>query len=124
MIKKIAVLTSGGDAPGMNAAIRSVVRSSTARGLKVYGVQNGYLGLIHDDLFELTASDGIIILGRCVPVFLVLKGLAVQQLALETLQKHEIDAIVVIGGDGSYRGALALSKLGVKVVTIPGTIDQ
>ncbi|NLC34671.1 MAG: 6-phosphofructokinase [Erysipelothrix sp.] len=128
-MKKIAVLTSGGDAPGMNAAIRSVVRSSTARGLKVYGVQNGYLGLIHDDLFELTASDvsGIIIRGGTmlgsarVPGF---KGLAVQQLALETLQKHEIDAIVVIGGDGSYRGALALSKLGVKVVTIPGTIDN
>lgn len=129
MIKTIAVLTSGGDAPGMNAAIRAVIRSSLSRGIKVLGVRDGYLGLIHGDVFELEPTDvsGIIVQGGTilgsarVPGF---KEEAVQRLALETIKEHKIDGIVVIGGDGSYRGALSLSKLGVKVATIPGTIDN
>ncbi|NLY62233.1 MAG: 6-phosphofructokinase [Erysipelothrix sp.] len=129
MIKKIAVLTSGGDAPGMNAAIRSVVRSSMSYGIKVFGVRDGYLGLIHDDIFELGPDDvsGIIVQGGTilgsarVPGF---KEAAVRELALENLKKHEIDALVVIGGDGSYRGALSLAKSGIAVATIPGTIDN
>ncbi len=129
MVKTIAVLTSGGDAPGMNAAIRAVVRSSLSRGIKVLGVRDGYLGLIHGDVFELEPTDvsGIIVRGGTVlgsarvPGF---KERAVQELALETIKEHNIDGLVVIGGDGSYRGALSLSKLGVNVATIPGTIDN
>lgn len=129
MIKTIAVLTSGGDSPGMNGAIRSITRSSIARGIKIMGVRDGFLGLINDDIFELESFDvsGIITRGGTmlgsarVPGF---TELAVQDLALQNLKKHEIDALIVIGGDGSYRGAMSLIELGVKCVTIPGTIDN
>lgn len=129
MIKKIAVLTSGGDAPGMNAAIRSVVRSSMSYGIEVFGVRDGYLGLIDNDIYQLGADDvsGIIVQGGTilgsarVPGF---KEAAVRELALENLKLRQIDALVVIGGDGSYRGALSLSKSGIAVATIPGTIDN
>ncbi len=129
MIKRIGVLTSGGDAPGMNAAIRSVVRSAAARGIEVMGIRDGYLGLIDGDIFELDKLDvsGIIVRGGTilgsarVPGF---KDRSVQQLALDNIKKFNIEALVVIGGDGSYRGALSLSKLGIRVVTIPGTIDN
>lgn len=129
MIKTIAVLTSGGDSPGMNAAIRSITRSSLSRGIKVYGIRDGFLGLINGDIFEMTRFDvsGIITRGGTklgsarVPGF---TARAVQDLALNNLKKFNIEGLIVIGGDGSYRGANALSKLGVKVVTVPGTIDN
>lgn len=129
MTKTIAVLTSGGDAPGMNAAIRAVVRSSMAHGIKVYGVRDGYLGLIHGDIFEIEPDDvsGIIVQGGTILGSARVPGFrekAVQQLAIDNIEKFGIDSLVVIGGDGSYRGALALSELGVNVATIPGTIDN
>ncbi len=129
MIKKIAVLTSGGDAPGMNATIRSITRSAIARGIKVMGIRDGFLGLINDDIFELYRPDvsGIIIRGGTMLGSARVPGFterAVQDLALTNLKKHNIDALIVIGGDGSYRGARALTSLGIKCVTIPGTIDN
>lgn len=127
-IKTVAVMTSGGDAPGMNAAIRSVVRTAIFRGLNVKGIKRGYLGLLNEEIFDMQArhvSDiiqrGGTILGtaRC----LEFKKPEVQQKAAEICRKHKIDGIVVIGGDGSYRGALALSRLGINTVGLPGTID-
>ncbi|NLC54648.1 MAG: 6-phosphofructokinase [Erysipelothrix sp.] len=129
MIKTIAVLTSGGDSPGMNAAIRSITRSAIARGIKVMGVRDGFLGLINNDVFEMERSDvsGIIVRGGTMLGSARVPGFterAVQDLAIDTFKKNQIDAMIVIGGDGSYRGALALSKLGIKCMTIPGTIDN
>ncbi len=127
-IKTIAVLTSGGDAPGMNAAIRAVVRTAIARGLKVKGVKRGYMGLLNEEITDMEArhvSDiiqrGGTILGtaRC----LEFKKPEVQQKAADICKKHGIDGIVVIGGDGSYRGAQCLSRLGINTVGLPGTID-
>ena len=127
-VKTVAVLTSGGDAPGMNAAIRAVVRTALARGLKVKGVKRGYLGLLNEEIFDMESKDvsdiiqrGGTILGtaRC----LEFKEPEVQQRAAEICRAHGIDSIVVIGGDGSYRGALALSRLGINTIGLPGTID-
>lgn len=121
-------MTSGGDAPGMNAAIRSVVRTAISRGLNVKGIKKGYLGLLNEEIFDMEArhvSDiiqrGGTILGtaRC----LEFQKLEVQQRGAEICRKHGIDGIVVIGGDGSYRGALALSRQGINTVGLPGTID-
>lgn len=128
-MKKIAVLTSGGDAPGMNAAVRSVVRTATALGLDVYGIDRGYAGLLADEINVLTNRDvgGIILRGgtilktaRCMEFFHEEN----QRKSAETLKKYEIDGLVVIGGDGSVQGAVILSKLGIPTVTIPGTIDN
>ena len=128
-MKKIAVLTSGGDAPGMNAAVRSVVRTATALGLDVYGIDRGYAGLLADEINVLTNRDvgGIILRGgtilktaRCMEFFHEEN----QRKGAETLKKYEIDGLVVIGGDGSVQGAEILSKLGISTVTIPGTIDN
>jgi len=128
-MKKIAVLTSGGDAPGMNAAVRSVVRTATALGLDVYGIDRGYAGLLADEINVLTNRDvgGIILRGgtilktaRCMEFFHEEN----QRKGAETLKKYEIDGLVVIGGDGSVQGAEILSKLGIPTVTIPGTIDN
>lgn len=128
-MKKIAVLTSGGDAPGMNAAVRSVVRTATALGLDVYGIDRGYAGLLADEINVLTNRDvgGIILRGgtilktaRCMEFFHEEN----QRKGAETLKKYEIDGLVVIGGDGSVQGAAILSKLGIPTVTIPGTIDN
>lgn len=128
-MKKIAVLTSGGDAPGMNAAVRSVVRTATALGLDVYGIDRGYAGLLADEINVLTNRDvgGIILRGgtilktaRCMEFF----HEGNQRKGAETLKKYEIDGLVVIGGDGSVQGAEILSKLGIPTVTIPGTIDN
>lgn len=129
MIKTIAVLTSGGDSPGMNAAIRSITRSSISRGIKVMGIRDGFLGLINDDIFEMSRFDvsGIITRGGTMLGSARVPGFterAVQELALDNIKKHNIDALIVIGGDGSYRGARALSELGIKCATIPGTIDN
>ncbi len=127
-IKTIAVLTSGGDAPGMNAAIRAVVRTAIYRGLKVKGVKKGYNGLLNEDIIDMqprNVSDiiqkGGTVLGtaRC----LEFKKPEYQKKAAEICRKHGIDGIVVIGGDGSYRGAQALSRQGINAVGIPGTID-
>ena len=127
-IKTIAVLTSGGDAPGMNAAIRAVVRTAISRGLKVKGVKRGYNGLLNEEIIDMQArhvSDiiqrGGTVLGtaRCNEF----KKLEYQKKGAEICKKHGIDGIVVIGGDGSYRGAQALSRLGINTVGIPGTID-
>ena len=127
-VKTIGVLTSGGDAPGMNAAIRSVVRVALARGLKVKGIRRGYQGLLNEDIFDMQSHDvsdiiqrGGTILGtaRC----LEFKEEPVQQKAADICKAHGIDGIVVIGGDGSYRGAQALSKHGINTIGVPGTID-
>ncbi len=127
-IKTIGVLTSGGDAPGMNAAIRAVVRKSIANGLKVKGIKKGYQGLLNEEIIDLEAhsvSDTIqrggTILGtaRC-SEFKTPEG---QQKGAEICRKHGIDGIVVIGGDGSYKGAQALARNGINTVGLPGTID-
>jgi len=127
-IKTIAVLTSGGDAPGMNAAIRAVVRTAISRGLKVKGIKRGYNGLLNEEIIDMQArhvSDiiqrGGTVLGtaRC----LEFKKPEYQKKGAEICRKHGIDGIVVIGGDGSYRGAQALSRQGINTVGIPGTID-
>ncbi len=127
-MKTIGVLTSGGDAPGMNAAIRAVVRTALAKGLKVKGIKKGYYGLLNEEIVDMQAKDvsdiiqrGGTVLGtaRCLE-FKTLEG---QQKGAEICKKHGIDGIVVIGGDGSYRGAQKLARLGINTVGIPGTID-
>ena len=126
--KTIAVLTSGGDAPGMNAAIRAVVRTAISRGLQVKGIKRGYNGLLNEEIIDMEARNvsdiiqrGGSILGtaRC----LEFKKAEYQKKGAEICRKHGIDGIVVIGGDGSYRGAQALSRLGINTVGLPGTID-
>lgn len=128
-LKRIAVLTSGGDAPGMNAAVRAVTRKAIFHGLEVFGVYNGYQGLINGDLVQLNlGSVGDIIQrggtflrsARC-PEFRTEEGRAK---AVVNLKKFEIDALVVVGGDGSYRGAQKLTGLGFPTIGLPGTIDN
>ena len=128
-VKTIGVLTSGGDAPGMNAAIRAVVRTAIAEGLEVKGIMRGYAGLIDEEIVDLnlrSVSDIIhrggtmLYTARC-PEFKEEAGL---QKAIANCRKHGIDGIVVIGGDGSYRGARDLSERGLPCVGIPGTIDN
>ncbi len=127
-IKTIGVLTSGGDAPGMNAAIRAVVRKSIANGLKVKGIKKGYQGLLNEEIIDMerrSVADiiqrGGTILGtaRCME-WTTPEG---QAKGAEICRKHGIDGMVVIGGDGSYRGAQKLSLQGINTVGIPGTID-
>ena len=127
-IKTIGVLTSGGDAPGMNAAIRAVVRTGLAKGLNVKGIKKGYQGLLNEEIIDMKAKDvseiiqrGGTILGtaRCME-FMELEG---QQKGAEICKKHGIDGIVIIGGDGSYKGAQALAAQGINTVGVPGTID-
>lgn len=128
-IKKIAVLTSGGDAPGMNATIRSVVRTAITEGMEVVGVIRGYNGLIHGDLrpMHVRSVSGIINLGGTLlytarsPEFATEEGM---QKAIKTCHDNNIDGVVVIGGDGSFRGARDLSERGIPCVGIPGTIDN
>jgi len=128
-VKKIAVLTSGGDSQGMNAAVRAVVRSGLYHGLEVFGVQRGFLGLINDDIrpMDLRSVGDIIQRGgtilqtaRC-EEFKTPEG---QQKAVANLRRHGIDGVVVIGGDGSYQGANKLNQLGIKTMGLPGTIDN
>jgi len=128
-VKSIAVLTSGGDSQGMNAAVRAVVRSALFHGLEVYGVQRGYQGLLNDDLrqMDLRSVGDIIQRGgtilqtaRC-KEFVTAEG---QQRGAEVLRARGIDGLIVIGGDGSYQGANKLSKLGIKTMGLPGTIDN
>ncbi len=127
-INTIGVLTSGGDAPGMNAAIRAVVRTALAQGKKVKGIMRGYQGLIDEEIIDMdkhSVSDiiqkGGTILGtaRC-DDFRTAEG---QQRGADVCKKHGIDGLVVIGGDGSFQGAQKLAHLGVNTIGIPGTID-
>ena len=127
-LKTIAVLTSGGDAPGMNAAIRAVVRTAIYRGLKVKGIKKGYNGLLNEDIIDMEPRHVSDIIQRGGTVLGTARGLEFkkpeyQQKGAEICEKHGIDGIVVIGGDGSYRGARALSRLGINAIGIPGTID-
>ena len=128
-MKSIAVLTSGGDAPGMNPAVRAVVRTACQRGIKVYGVDRGYTGLINGDIHEMnlrsvsdiiTRGGTILYSARC-PEFKTEEGL---QKAVATCKKFGIDGMVIIGGDGSFRGAWDLSLRGIPCIGLPGTIDN
>ena len=128
-MKRIGLLTSGGDAPGMNAAIRAVVRSGIYFGMEVYGIERGYAGLIEDNVIpmEMRSVSNIVQCGgtrlrtaRCLEM-LTVEG---QKKALDTLEKHGIEGLVVIGGDGSFKGAKTLSEYGVPTIGIPGTIDN
>jgi 6-phosphofructokinase 1 len=128
-MKRIGVLTSGGDAPGMNAAVRAVVRKAIFHNLEVYGVYQGYTGLITGNIkkLELGSVGDIIHRGgttlyssRC-EEFKTKEG---QQKGIEQLKKHGIEALVIIGGDGSYRGAKALTEQGFPCIGVPGTIDN
>ncbi len=127
-IKRIGVLTSGGDAPGMNAAIRAVVRKAIADGLEVVGIQKGYQGLLAEEMTTMNSrsvSDsvqkgGTILRTARSEEFTTEEG---QKKAAAICRKNKIDAVVVIGGDGSYRGAYALCRQGIPVMCLPGTID-
>lgn len=129
MVRKIGILTSGGDAPGMNAAIRSVVKNAHYNNVEIYGIHDGYRGLIEGKIFLMTKKDikdivdkGGTILGSArLPEF---KEKETQQKAIEQLKKHGIEALVVIGGDGTYRGAMSLIEHGINCVGIPATIDN
>ncbi len=127
-IQTIGVLTSGGDAPGMNAAIRAVVRQAISKGKKVKGIKRGYAGLLTEDIIDMEAkhvSDiiqrggTILQTARC-PEFRTEEG---QKLGAEVCRKHGIEGIIVIGGDGSFRGAQKLAAQGINTIGLPGTID-
>jgi len=127
-VETIAVLTSGGDAPGMNAAIRAVVRRGMAKGCKIKGVLKGYDGLINGEIIDLEAKDvsdtierggTILYTARC-PEMREVEG---QKKAIKECKKHGIDGLIVIGGDGSFKGAQELAKLGLNVIGVPGSID-
>lgn len=128
-MKRIAVLTSGGDAPGMNAAVRAVVRKGIYEGLEVFGVKYGFRGLVNGDIKELKLGDvgdyiqrgGTFLHSARYPEFASEEG---QLKAIEQLEKFGIEALVVIGGDGSYHGAEALTKRGFNAIGLPGTIDN
>lgn len=128
-MKSIGVLTSGGDAPGMNAAIRAVVRTGIFYGYKIYGIERGYRGLLDEEIIEMDLSSvgdiiqrgGTILKSSRCEEFKTPKG---REAAVEILEKYGIENLVVIGGDGSFNGANELSKLGVHTIGIPGTIDN
>jgi len=128
-IRRIAVMTSGGDSPGINAAIRAVVRAGTSHGLDVFGIRHAYQGLVNGDIERLDSRDVGGIIGRGgtilqtarMPEF---KEESYQRQAIRRLNEHGIDGLVVIGGDGSLTGALALHRRGVRVVGIPASIDN
>lgn len=128
-MKAIGILTSGGDAPGMNAAIRAVVRTAIYYGYKVYGIEKGYKGLLNEEIIEMDLSSvgdiiqrgGTILKSSRCDEFRTEEG---RQKAVEILEKFGIENLVVIGGDGSFNGARKLSELGVNTIGIPGTIDN
>ncbi len=128
-IKKIGVLTSGGDAPGMNAAVRAVVRTALSKGYQVMGIKHGYNGLLQEEVYEMNVRSvseiihrggTVLHTARCLE-FLQLAG---QQLAAANCRKYGIDALVVIGGDGSFRGCMDMVKQGINCVGVPATIDN
>ena len=127
-IKTIGVLTSGGDAPGMNAAIRGVVRAATAAGLKVKGIRRGYAGLLDEEIIDMDSRSVAEIINRGGTILYTARCMefmteAGQKKGAEMCRKHGIEGLVVIGGDGSFRGAGKLAELGVNTIGIPGTID-
>ena len=127
-IRTIGVLTSGGDAPGMNAAIRAVTRTALAKGLKVRGIRKGYHGLLKEEIIDLSARDVSDTIQRGGTILQTARCQAMrteegQQKAAAICKKYGIDALVVIGGDGSFAGAQKLANLGVKTIGLPGTID-
>ena len=127
-IKTIGVLTSGGDAPGMNACIRAVVRTAINNGLKVKGIMRGYAGLLQEEIVDMNglsvadiiARGGTILYTARCPEFMTEEG---QKRGAEICRKYGIEGLIVIGGDGSYRGAGKLSALGINTIGLPGTID-
>ena len=128
-VKTIGVLTSGGDAPGMNAAIRAVVRTAINKGMKVKGIMRGYAGLLQEEIVDMDGTSvadtigrggTILYTARC-PEFMTEEG---QKRGAEICRKHNIDGLVVIGGDGSYRGARELAHRGIPMIGLPGTIDN
>ena len=127
-IETIGVLTSGGDAPGMNAAIRAVVRTAIARGKKVKGIKKGYNGLLNEEIIDMDAKSvadiiqrggTILQTARCME-FMTEEG---QKRGAKVCKKHGIDGLVVIGGDGSFRGAQKIANYGINTIGVPGTID-
>ena len=127
-INTIGVLTSGGDAPGMNAAIRAVVREAIANGKRIMGIKRGYAGLLKEEIYEMQTIDvadiiqrggTILQTARC-KEFTTPEG---QKKGADICRQHGIDGIIVIGGDGSFRGAQKLASLGINTVGVPGTID-
>lgn len=125
----IGILTSGGDAPGMNAAVRAVVRTAIVDGMKVKGISRGYSGILDEDIFEmdslsvadtLTRGGTKLLTARCKEFYLP----EYQQKAADILRKNGIEGLVVVGGDGSFRGAQALSRLGIRTIGVPATIDM
>lgn len=128
-MKTIGVLTSGGDAPGMNAAVRAVVRTAVANGMTVKGIMRGYNGIIEDDIVDLDARSVSDIIGRGGTMLYTARSPRFREeegilKGVETCKKHGIEGVVVIGGDGSFRGARDLSLHGIPCVGIPGTIDN
>lgn len=127
-IKTIGVLTSGGDAPGMNAAIRAVVRRGLIKGIKMKGIRKGYDGLLNEEIIDMTARDVSDTIGRGGTILYTARCAEMrteegQKQAAEVCKKHGIDGLVVIGGDGSFAGAQKLANLGINTVGVPGTID-
>jgi len=129
VVKRIGILTSGGDCPGMNAAIRAVVREALDNGLGICGFRRGFAGLIDNDCtgMDITSVGGILQRGGTILLtarYEEFKETEAQRLALENIEKNKLDALVVIGGDGSLRGANALENLGVRTMGIPASIDN
>lgn len=128
-MKRIGILTSGGDAPGMNAAVRAVTRKALDAGLEVFGINYGYAGLVAGDIFQMTSATvankinrgGTFLYSARYPEFAQVEG---QLKGIEQLKKFGIEALVVIGGDGSYHGALRLTEHGYNAIGLPGTIDN
>ena len=128
-VTSIGVLTSGSDAPGMNAAVRAVVRTAISMGIRCYGIRRGFNGIIEGDIFEMSVRDvsdiihrgGTVLYTARSPKFKTEEGM---KAAIENCKKYGINGVVVIGGDGSYRGARDLSLRGIPCVGIPGTIDN
>jgi len=129
MAKRVGVLTSGGDAPGMNAAIRAVVRAGLRNGCEMYLIYEGYRGLVTNQIYkvdrsavsEIISRGGTVLKSARLPEF---KELEVRKKAVAALKKNKIDALVCIGGDGTYMGAMRLTELGINCIGVPGTIDN
>ena len=129
MVRRIGILTSGGDSPGMNAAIRAVTKVGLNSGLEVFGIYNGYKGMVEgyiepmtrETIREIVNRGGTILGSARLPEF---KDEEVRRKAIHQLSKRGIEAVVVIGGDGSYRGALSLTEMGINCIGLPGTIDN
>src|ERR1044072_7747941 len=129
-IKKIGIMTSGGDSPGMNAAIRAVVRTAIYYNMEVYGIRRGYQGMIEGDIYQMQTTDVSNIIQRGGTILKTARSKefmtdAGMQKAYEQLQKHSIDALVLVGGDGTFRGACSFfEKYEIPAIGLPGTIDN